>query len=100
MNEKTFDFKKFIDDSKETLLNPKSYFASMKLDGGMGEPIIKALIYSVIAGVFYLIWSFFAVGGVAGGLLGGAAGIGAFFVTIIGGVIGVFIGALLILIVS
>lgn len=100
MNEKTFDFKKFIDDSKETLLNPKSYFASMKLDGGMGEPIIKALIYSVIAGVFYLIWSFLAVGGVAGGLLGGAAGIGAFFVTIIGGVIGVFIGALLILIVS
>lgn len=100
MSEQKFDFNQFISDSKETLLNPKSYFASMKLDGGMGEPLIKALIYSVVAGVLYLIWSFLIVGGVAGGMWGGAAGIGAFFFTIIGGVIGVFIAALIILIIS
>ena len=67
----SFDFKKFIDDSKETLINPKSYFASMPLGGGMGEPLIKALIYSVVAAVFTLIWSFVVVGGVAGGVFGG-----------------------------
>ncbi|MCB8965122.1 MAG: YIP1 family protein [Bacteroidales bacterium] len=100
MNESAFDFKKFIDDSKETLINPKSYFASMKLSGGMGEPIIKALIYSVIAAVFSLIWSFFMVSTVTGGLFGGAVGIAAFFITIIGGIIGVFIAALIILIIS
>lgn len=96
----SFDFKKFIDDSKETLINPKSYFASMPLGGGMGEPLIKALIYSVVAAVFTLIWSFVVVGGVAGGVFGGAVGIGAFFFTIIGGIIGVFIAALIILIIS
>lgn len=100
MNENAFDFKKFIDDSKETLLNPKSYFASMKLSGGLGEPIIKALIYSVIAGIFYLIWSFLVVKGVAGGMLGTAAGIGTFFATILAGIIGVFIGGLLVLIIA
>jgi len=100
MSEQKFDFNQFISDSKETLLNPKSYFATMKLDGGMGEPLIKALIYSVVAGVLYLIWSFLIVGGVAGGMLGSAAGVGAFFFTIIGGIIGVFIGALIILILS
>ncbi|HNV52221.1 MAG TPA: hypothetical protein PKM28_04990, partial [Tenuifilaceae bacterium] len=88
MSEQKFDFNQFISDSKETLLNPKSYFATMKLDGGMGEPLIKALIYSVVAGVLYLIWSFLIVGGVAGGMLGSAAGVGAFFFTIIGGIIG------------
>ena len=96
----SFDFKKFIDDSKETLINPKSYFASMPLGGGMGEPLIKALIYSVVAAEFTLIWSFVVVGGVAGGVFGGAVGIGAFFFTIIGGIIGVFIAALIILIIS
>lgn len=96
----SFDFKKFIDDSKETLINPKSYFASMPLGGGMGEPLIKALIYSVVAAVFTLIWSFLVVGGVAGGVFGSAVGIGAFFFTIIGGIIGVFIAALIILIIS
>jgi len=100
MNEQKFDFNQFLKDSKETLLNPKSYFTTMKLDGGMSEPLIKALIYSVVAGVLYLIWSFLIVGGVAGGMWGGAAGIGAFFFTIIGGIIGVFIGALIILILS
>lgn len=100
MSEQKFDFNQFISDSKETLLNPKSYFATMKLDGGMGEPLIKALIYSVVAGVLYLIWSFLIVGGVAGGMLGSAAGVGAFFFTIIGGIIGVFIAALIILIIS
>ncbi|MGE0078568.1 MAG: Yip1 family protein [Bacteroidales bacterium] len=100
MDENGFDFKKLIDDSKETLLNPKSYFASMQLGGGMGQPLIKALIYSVIAAVFTLIWSFLVVGGIAGGVFGSAVGIGAFFATIIGGIIGVFIAALIILLIS
>ncbi len=100
MSETTFDLKKFIDDSKETLLNPKNYFASIQLSGGMGEPIIKALIYSTVAAIFALIWSYVVVGGIAGGILGGAAGIGVFFATIVGGVIGVFIVALIILLIS
>lgn len=100
MDQKTFDLNTFIEESKSTLLRPKEYFSSMKTDGGLIEPIIKAVIYSVIAGIIGMLWSFLHIGGIAGGFVGGATGIGAFFVIILSGIIGLFIGAIIILILS
>lgn len=97
---KGFDFQQFINDSREVLVNPKEYFMRMETTGGLGEPIIKALIYGAISGFFTMIWSLFKIGSAAGGFLAGGVGIAAFFFTIIGAVIGAFIGGLIVLILS
>lgn len=97
---KGFDFQRFINDSREVLVNPKDYFSRMETTGGLGEPIIKALIYGAIAGFFTMIWSFLNIGSVAGGILAGGVGIAAFFFSIVGAVIGAFIGGLIVLILS
>lgn len=96
----SFDFNAFINESKETLLNPKAYFAGMKTTGGMTEPLIKAVIYGAVAGVFAFLWSILKLGTVTGGLFGGAVGVMAFVWYIIFAVIGLFIGAVIILVIS
>jgi len=101
MSDTSFDINKLIAESKETLLNPKSYFSSMSLSGGFAEPVIKAAIYGTVAGIFLMIWSFLgwsAAGGMS--FLGGAVGIMALISTIIASIIGVFIGGALMLVVS
>lgn len=100
MNENAFDFNKFMADSKNTLINPKGYFESMSTAGGMVEPLLKALIYGLVAAIINAIW-FFALGSVVTlGAFGGAFGVGAFIMTIIGAIIGLFIGAVIILLLS
>jgi hypothetical protein len=99
MSNGTFDFNAFISESKETLLNPKSYFSSMKTSGGFTEPLIKAVIYGTVAGIIYLIWGFLRLG-VYTGLFGGAVGFMVFVWSIISSVIGLFIGAVVLLIIS
>lgn len=96
----TFDINAFIIESKETLLNPKSYFASLKTTGGMVEPMIKAVIYGALAGVFAFLWSILKVGTVTGGMFGGAVGVMVFVWYIIAAVIGLFIGAVVVLVIS
>jgi hypothetical protein len=98
----TFDFNAFIKESKDVLVNPKSYFSTMKTTGGIAEPLIKALIYGAVAGIIALIWSFLKLGGGGAtlGLFGGAVGIGLLIFYIIGAVIGLFIAAVVILIIS
>ncbi len=100
MNNGTFDLNTFIAESKETLLNPKSYFASMKTSGGMTEPLIKAVIYGTVSGIIYLIWGFLKLGVVGAGLLGGAVGFMAFIGAIITAVVGLFIGGVILLVIS
>ncbi len=95
---KKFDFQKFIDDSKNALLNPKEHFANLETKGGIVEPLIKAVIYGTVAGLFTMIWSYMYIGG--GSIIGGAFGFGAFIVTIVGAVIGAFIGGVVVLILS
>ncbi|HDP75882.1 MAG TPA: YIP1 family protein [Bacteroidales bacterium] len=96
----TFDFNKFIADSKNTLFNPKGYFESMSTTGGMVEPLLKALIYGLVAAIINAIW-FFALGSVVSfGMFGGAFGVVASIMTIIGAIIGLFIGAVIILLLS
>lgn len=99
-NSGSFDFNAFINESKETLLNPKSYFASLKTSGGMAEPLIKSVIYGAAAGVFAFLWSLLKVGAVTGGMLGGAVGVMVFVWYIIAAVIGLFIGAVVVLVIS
>lgn len=61
------DIQKLIDDSKAVILDPKSYFNTMPIEGGYVEPLIKALFYGAVAGVFGLIWGLIGLGGVGGG---------------------------------
>ena len=100
MSNESFDFNAFIQESKEVLVNPKSYFSTMKTSGGMTEPLIKAVIYGAIAGAIAFVWSLLKIGSVGGGLLGGGIGIMVFIGYIIGSIIGFFIGAVVIMIIS
>lgn len=102
MSESTtsFDFNAFISESKETLLNPKSYFSKMKTSGGMTEPLIKAVIYGAVAGVIVFIWSLLGLGVAGAGFLGGAIGAMALVWYIVAAIIGLFVGAVILLIIS
>jgi hypothetical protein len=100
MSDGTFDFNEFIRESKDVLVNPKSYFSTMKTTGGIPEPLIKAVIYGAIAGIFSFLWSILHVGAVSNSIFGGAVGIMLFIWGIIGAVIGLFIGAVIVLILS
>ncbi|HDJ34453.1 MAG TPA: YIP1 family protein [Bacteroidetes bacterium] len=100
MSNGSFTFNNLIKESKDSLFNPKAYFASMKTEGGLGEPILKALVYGVIAGIFSLLWGLLKVGTVTGSLFGGAVGVMAFIWAIIGAIIGLFIGAIIVLVLS
>lgn len=95
-----FNLNRLYQDSKKALFQPKVYFSSMPTEGGLGEPILKALVYGAIAGIFVLLWSLLNLTGFTGGILGGAAGIAGFFWSIIAAVIGVFIGGVIVLIIS
>jgi hypothetical protein len=95
----SFDFNAFIKESKETLVNPKGYFSTMKSSGGMTEPLIKALIYGVVAGIIIFIWGAIGLGGAAG-VLGAGIGAMALVWTVIAALIGLLIGAVVLLVVS
>lgn len=99
MSNGNFDFNEFVRESKDVLVNP-AYFSTMKTQGGLAEPLIKAVIYGAIAGLFTFIWSIFNIGPVTGGLLGGTIGAMAFIWAIIGAILGLFIGGVIILVLS
>ena len=99
MSNETFDFNGFIQESKEVLVNPKSYFSTMRTSGGMTEPLIKAVIYGAIAGAIAFLWSILNIGTVSG-FMGGGFGIMVFIYYIIASIIGLFIGAVILLVIS
>ncbi|MDY0098841.1 MAG: Yip1 family protein [Bacteroidales bacterium] len=96
----TFDVNAFIKESKETLLSPKTYFPEMKISGGMTEPLIKAVIYGAVAGIFAFLWSVIGLGAAGAGFMGGAVGAMALVWGIVGAIIGLFIGAVILLVIS
>ena len=100
MSNGSFSLGKFYKDSKQTLFRPKAYFPDMEVSGGLGEPILKALSYGVIAGIFILIWSLLDIIGITTGSYSGNDAVIGFFSTIGGAVVGVFIAALIIMILS
>ena len=100
MSESTsFDLNAFIKESKETLLNPKAYFSTMRTAGGMAEPVIKALIYGIVAGIIVFLWGLLGLGGQAGVFGAGIGAMGLVY-TVVSAVIGLFIGAVIVLIIS
>jgi hypothetical protein len=100
MTNESINFNKILKDSRETLLNPKGYFESMPLTGGLAEPVIKAAIYGTVAGLFALLWSVLGWSAMGGGILGSAVGIMALIWSVLGAVIGVFIGGAILLAIS
>lgn len=95
-----FDFGLFIEDSKKALLSPQEYFSNMSTLGGFLEPIIKAVIYGLVMGVFALIWSLLGMSFSGGGWLGGGIGIMALVGSLVFAIIGLFIGGAIMLIIS
>lgn len=100
MSNSTFDFNAFIKESKDVLVNPKSYFSTMKTTGGIAEPLIKAVIYGAMAGIIAFIWSLLKIGGGTLGMFGGAVGVMAIIWYLIIAIIGLFVGAVIILVIS
>lgn len=100
MSNGTFDFNEFIKESKDVLVDPKTYFSTMKTSGGIPEPLIKAVIYGAISGALTFLWSVLNIGAAGSSLLGGAIGIMGFIMAIVGAVIGLFIGGVILLIIS
>lgn len=98
MSNGNFDLNEFVKESKDVLVNP-SYFSTMKTSGGMTEPLIKAVIYGAIAGLISFIWSLLNLGAVSTGF-GSAIGIMAFIWAVIGAIIGLFIGGVILLVIS
>jgi len=95
MSNSTFDLNEFIRESKEVLVNPKSYFSTMKTSGGLVEPLIKAVLYGALAGIIAFLWSLFGIGAVTGGI-----GAMALIWYIVAAVFGLFIGAVILLVIS
>lgn len=103
MAEVAFDFKKFIDDTKATILTPAEYFSVMSKTGGFAEPLIKAVIYGFAAALINLLWvtlSLGAVGGAFGGMIGGGVGVMGLVMSVIGSIIALFIGGAIVLVIS
>jgi len=100
MSNEKIDFNKILKDSRETLLNPKEYFASMPLSGGFVEPLIKAAIYGTLAGLFSLLWNVLGFSAMGIGAWGSAVGIMSLIWSVIGAMIGVFIGGVVVLVIS
>jgi hypothetical protein len=101
MSNENINLNRILNDSKETLLNPKGYFESMPLSGGLTEPIIKAAIYGTVAGLFALLWGILGFSAMGfSGMLGGAVGIMGLIWSIIGAIIAVFLGGAIMLLIS
>lgn len=100
MSDSTFDVNAFIQESKDVLVNPKSYFSTMKTTGGITEPLIKAVIYGAIAGAIAFIWSLLRIGAMSDGMFGGSMGVMVFIWSIVAAIVGLFIGAVILLVIS
>ncbi|HBE43316.1 MAG TPA: hypothetical protein DDW27_19370 [Bacteroidales bacterium] len=100
MGNSTFDFNALIKESKDVLKDPKAYFSTMKTTGGIAEPLIKAVIYGVLAGIIAFIWSLLKIGSLSSGMMGGAVGFMAIIWYIVAAIIGLFIGAVILLVIS
>jgi hypothetical protein len=100
MPNEPFNFNAFLQESKDAILRPKEYFPTLKTTGGLGEPVIKALIYGAVGGALSLLFSILHLMPAGMGMFGNTIGIMILIGSIIGAVIGLFIAAVLTLIAS
>jgi hypothetical protein len=97
MSDLSFDFKAFIKESIDVLINPKSYFSTMKTTGGVTQPLIKALIYGALAAIINFLWSVVDLGN---SMFGGFQGVMMIIWIIIGSIVLLFVGGLILMIIS
>lgn len=73
----------------------------MQLSGGFVDPLIKAAVYGVVAGIFSLIWSLLHLSPMAGdGMWDGAFGVMELIWSVIAAIIGAFFGGAVMLVIS
>jgi hypothetical protein len=97
MSNSLFNFNAFIKESIDVLINPKSYFSSMKTTGGVTEPLIKALIYGALAGIIDFLWSVVDLGN---SMFGRFHGLMMIIWIIIAAIVVLFVGGLILMIIS
>jgi hypothetical protein len=86
---------RFIDTARGVIMDPRRFFAEMRREGGLGAPLVYALIGALIGSAATMIYQFGMVG------IGGSpwaagdpgAGLGSLFVIPLFAVLGLFIGA-------
>ena len=100
MSNGNIDINRLIKESRETLLNPKDYFSSLPLTGGFMEPVIKAVIYGTIAGLFSLLWTVLGLSALGGTMWSGTIGVLTLIYSVIGAIIAAFIGGGIMLVIS
>jgi hypothetical protein len=100
MEEKSFDFNVFLNDSRKSLENPKEFFSTLSTSGGFAEPLIKAVIYGLATGIINYIWVLFGMYAVGAGFWGFAVGPLAVVGSVFGAIIGLFIGGVILLVIS
>jgi hypothetical protein len=87
---------RYIDTVKAALTDPKTFFSTMRLSGGLAPPVTFALVGMAIGALAGAIWSSFGSFGSFGGFPGGGGGSGFVSVLVMGAVLGVaglFIGS-------
>lgn len=103
MTEKFFNFQKFLEETKSSLLKPADYFEAMPRYGGIVEPVIKSLIYAFVASLITFLWGVIlptASFGAMGGIIGGSVNIGGSILYIFYSLAGLFIGGAIVLVLS
>ena len=100
MSNQSIDFNQLLIDSRETLFNPKDYFSTMPLKGGYAEPVLKAAVFGVAAGLFSLLWTLLGLSALGDTIWSGPIGFMALIYSIIGAIMALFIGGGLMLLIS
>ncbi len=103
MSQTSFDFQKFFADTLQILVSPTEYFTKKTKSKGLGDPIIRAVLCGVTAGIINIIWGLLNLvpqGGWFGGFVGSGIGIMALIFTAVGSVIILFIGGVIVLVLS
>lgn len=84
---------RFVETARGVVTDTKGLFAGMRREGGLGAPLIYAIIGLVVGAVFTYVWSFFGLAAWMGGRFGGGGGIASIILAPVLGTIGLFIGS-------
>ncbi len=100
MTDPSFNFRDFLSESRQTLLRPREYFATMKTTGGFTEPLVKAAIYGALAGFLFQFWIAISLIGRTGSYTIVPGFIREIITITISALIGLIIGTLIMLVLS
>lgn len=77
---------------KGVLTKPADFYASVRDVGGLGAPVVFALVMGLVSGVISALYALAGLGAMAGGAAGPLAGASAVITSPISAVIGCFVG--------